>query len=231
VTTSDLFYGNFETLAPNRIAIQSISTYYHHGPVYNLEVTPNHDWKDDQFYINSSTGIVVHNCHPRDNIALRSFAIKHNFNYDLFDAIVVAREEQANNMAKFFEKINVPKTMPVVILGSGFKPGVNQKEGSPSILVGYYLEKLGYSVSYDTEQFEENRIYKEIACPSLISPAAYLIGWPNHFNEYRFARGSIVVDPWRSLDTKRPEVTIYHYGNTRTSDIALFKVTEDEYKY
>ena len=170
-------------------------------------------------------------CHPRDNIALRSFAIKHNFNYDLFDAIVVAREEQANNMAKFFEKINVPKTMPVVILGSGFKPGVDQKEGSPSILVGYYLEKLGYSVSYDVEQFEENAVYKQIACPSLKSPAAYLIGWPNHFTEYPFSRGSIVVDPWRSFDTERTEVTIYHYGNTRNSPDALYKVTDSGYKY
>jgi UDP-glucose 6-dehydrogenase len=64
-------------------------------------------------------------CHPRDNIALRSFAEKHNFGYDLFDAIMKAREEQANNIAKHFEKIGVSKDMPCVVLGSGFKPGLD----------------------------------------------------------------------------------------------------------
>jgi UDPglucose 6-dehydrogenase len=89
-------------------------------------------------------------CHPRDNIALRSFAEKHNFGYDLFDAIMKAREEQANNIAKHFEKVGVSKDMPCVVLGSGFKPGLaHQQEGSPSILVGFYLEKLGYTVTYD----------------------------------------------------------------------------------
>jgi UDPglucose 6-dehydrogenase len=89
-------------------------------------------------------------CHPRDNIALRSFAERHNFGYDLFDAIMKAREEQANNIAKHFEKVGVSKDMPCVVLGSGFKPGLaHQQEGSPSILVGFYLEKLGYTVTYD----------------------------------------------------------------------------------
>jgi UDPglucose 6-dehydrogenase len=108
-------------------------------------------------------------CHPRDNIALRSFAEKHNFGYDLFDAIMKAREEQANNIAKHFEKVGVSKDMPCVILGAGFKPGLaTQHEGSPSILVGFYLEKLGYTVTYD-----------EV----LDQPAAYMLGWPKYFDD------------------------------------------------
>jgi UDPglucose 6-dehydrogenase len=108
-------------------------------------------------------------CHPRDNIALRSFAEKHNFGYDLFDAIMKAREEQANNIAKHFEKVGVSKDMPCVILGAGFKPGLaTQHEGSPSILVGFYLEKLGYTVTYDE---------------MLDQPAAYMLGWPKYFDD------------------------------------------------
>ena len=157
-------------------------------------------------------------CHPRDNIALRSFAEKHNFGYDLFDAIMKAREEQANNIAKHFEKIGVSKDMPCVILGAGFKPGLaTQHEGSPSILVGFYLEKLGYTVTYDE---------------LLDQPAAYMLGWPKYFDDADFARGSIVVDPWRGCN-KKEGVTVYHYGDTRNNPLGLVdlyngRVYEDE---
>jgi UDPglucose 6-dehydrogenase len=146
-------------------------------------------------------------CHPRDNIALRSFAEKHSFGYDLFDAIMVAREEQSNNIAKHFEKIGVSKDMPCVVLGSGFKPGLdNQQEGSPSILVGFYLEELGYTVTYDE---------------LLAVPAAYMLGWPKHFDEYKFAPGSVVVDPWRSCEKLWNDVNVYHYGDTRNNMLGL----------
>ena len=157
-------------------------------------------------------------CHPRDNIALRSFAEKHNFGYDLFDAIMKAREEQANNIAKHFEKIGVSKDMPCVVLGSGFKPGLaHQQEGSPSILVGFYLEKLGYTVTYDE---------------MLDVSAAYMLGWPKYFDDADFARGSIVVDPWRGCN-KKEGVTVYHYGDTRNNPLGLVdlyngRVYEDE---
>jgi len=157
-------------------------------------------------------------CHPRDNIALRSFAERHNFGYDLFDAIMKAREEQANNIAKHFEKVGVSKDMPCVVLGSGFKPGLaHQQEGSPSILVGFYLEKLGYTVTYDE---------------MLDVPAAYMLGWPKYFDDADFARGSIVVDPWRGCN-KKEGVTVYHYGDTRNNPLGLVdlyngRVYEDE---
>ena len=39
-------------------------------------------------------------CHPRDNIALRSLAERLHLGYDLFDAIMTAREKQAAHMAR-----------------------------------------------------------------------------------------------------------------------------------
>ena len=158
-------------------------------------------------------------CHPRDNIALRHFAEKHDFGYDLFDAIMISREKQAENLAKYFVKIGVPFTQPVVVLGAGFKPGVDQLEGSPSILVGYYLEELGYEVSYDKEVFKPG-IYGSTAPDELQSPA-YLLGQYGMHHNYPFAPNSIVVDPWREFKglnnygTKRENLTIYHYGNSR----------------
>jgi hypothetical protein len=47
-----------------------------------------------------------------------------------------------------------------------------------------------------------------------------------------FARGSIVVDPWRGCN-KKEGVTVYHYGDTRNNPLGLVdlyngRVYEDE---
>jgi UDPglucose 6-dehydrogenase len=39
-------------------------------------------------------------CHPRDNIALRWLAQEYNLGYDMFDTIMLAREQQARNLAE-----------------------------------------------------------------------------------------------------------------------------------
>ena len=62
------------------------------GYVYNLEVEPFHEKKDDQFYIDGDTGIVIHNCHPRDNIALSWLAQKVNLSFDWYDNLMHCRE-------------------------------------------------------------------------------------------------------------------------------------------
>ena len=46
---------------------------------------------------------------PRDNIALRWMADKYDIGYDLFEAIMYAREKQADNMAKFMIEKNTNK--------------------------------------------------------------------------------------------------------------------------
>ena len=142
-------------------------------------------------------------CHPRDNIALRSLVERYDMGYDLFDAIMIAREKQAENIAKFFYEVGAPKDRPVIILGSGFKPGIEYKDGSPSILVGYYLEKLGYEVIHDTDEDT--------------TPKNYLIGWNDYFIDYNFAEGSYVIDPWREiLPNDKKNIRVFHYGNTRS---------------
>ena len=122
--------------------------------------------------------------------------------YDLFDAIMIAREKQAENIAKFFYEVGAPKDRPVIILGSGFKPGIEYKDGSPSILVGYYLEKLGYEVIHDTDE--------------ATAPKNYLIGWNDYVIDYNFAEGSYIIDPWREiLPNDKKNIRVFHYGNTR----------------
>ena len=139
-------------------------------------------------------------CHPRDNIALRHMAKRLNLGYDLFDSIMKVREQQAYNMARYVMQYQ----MPVVILGKAFKPGIDQTIGSPSMLVGWYIENLDSSMKvYYDEAPDEGAYTYLIHDKGLI---------PKQFNP-----GSCIIDPYRTL--KHSDATkhcvIKHYGNTR----------------
>lgn len=200
-----------------KTSINKIESYEYNGPVYNVEVEPNHPTKDDQFFIQSDTGIVVHNCHPRDNIALRYMTQELDLGYDLFDSIMQAREIQAKNLALELVKHANENDMPVYIHGKAYKPKVPYTDGSYSLLVGYYVQEAGIKPTYIdpytgdffqpkepgvflmahsasiTYNYTENKAQDEIYCA--IPPF------------------SIVVDPWRKFSSSVSRVI--HYGNTR----------------
>ena len=117
-------------------------------------------------------------CHPRDNIALRWMADELDLGYDLFDAVMLSREVQAENMAKKLMELaghnhpqfgSVPE-LPVVIVGKAYKPLVEYEAGSASMLVGHYIEKAGWDLYYYDEKTGD--------IPSqdiLDNPAVYLL--------------------------------------------------------
>ena len=139
-------------------------------------------------------------CHPRDNIALRHMAKRLNLGYDLFDSIMKVREQQAYNMARYVMQYQ----MPVVILGKAFKPGIDQTIGSPSMLVGWYIENLDDTMKVYYDQAPDEGAY------------TYLIHDKGLMPE-KFNPGSCIIDPYRTL--KHSDATrhcvIKHYGNTR----------------
>ena len=140
-------------------------------------------------------------CHPRDNIALRYMAEKLDIGYDLFDAIMLAREKQAKNLANRLIIESDKANLPIVILGKSYKPDVPYEDGSTSILVGHYC------ASHDST--------KEVLFDP-IEPikAVYLLGHMGKHHDYNFPKNSVIVDPWRSYKSSR-DIEIIHYGNTR----------------
>lgn len=136
-------------------------------------------------------------CHPRDNIALRWLAEQYDLGYDLFDAIMTARERQAENLAIKL----IDQNLPVVILGKSFKPGVEYTDGSYSLLVGHWCERHGKAVTYDSV---------------LDRPAVYLLAHNVDHTEQidQMPAGSVVVDPWRNRYV-RTGITVINYGLTR----------------
>jgi len=139
-------------------------------------------------------------CHPRDNIALRSLAKRLNLDYDLFDAIMTAREKQAEHMARKILGLG----HDVCILGRGFKPGVEQDAGSPAILLGSYIEGWGRKVYYDGHP------------PEVTVPLTYVMHHHDTYKDFDFNRGSVIFDPFgrtqRSADLTRRGIICYNYG-------------------
>ena len=139
-------------------------------------------------------------CHPRDNIALRYMAENLGLGYDLFDAIMNAREIQAENMANKLVAIAKENNLPIIILGKAYKPDVHYEDGSSSILVAHYCSKAGI-----VPEFDQPAPYK----------AVYLLGHMGKHHDYKFPAGSVVVDPWRAYEAEDDSIEVVHYGNTR----------------
>jgi UDPglucose 6-dehydrogenase len=184
-------------------------------------------------------------CHPRDNIALRWMAENLDLGYDLFDAVMLSREKQAENMAiRLVEVANasagVSPVMPVIIVGKAYKPLVPYEAGSASMLVGHYVEEMKADLYYLDEtigEYPPEDVRK--------SPAVYLLAHSPEvtygeqldfvnewYSEHKatdcdgaltgdsltlpaYAPGSIIIDPWRKVPLDTPNAEVIHYGNTR----------------
>lgn len=154
-------------------------------------------------------------CHPRDNIALRYLAEELNLGYDLFDAIMNAREVQAENLAKELVKHAKENNMQIYIHGKAYKPKVSYCEGSYSLLVGYYCEKMGYSPIYIDPMTNDN-LDKCYGVVLLAHSAKTTYQYYQHYDDVLYCEilpNSVVVDPWRMYVNDNHKVV--HYGNTR----------------
>jgi len=160
-------------------------------------------------------------CHPRDNIALRYLAEKLDLQYDLFDAIMHAREIQAKNMARFIALESARNgKLPVFIHGKAYKPGVSYLEGSYSILVGHFLEhEFGITPMY-IDPLTEETVPKSVRGVVLLAHNRQITyGYAGDDKEQELyctiEADSVIIDPWRVYSTDRANIKVIHYGNTR----------------
>jgi len=146
-------------------------------------------------------------CHPRDNIALRYLADRLDLGYDLFDAIMKAREVQAERMAK--RCLAIGKN--VTIVGKAYKPAVPYTHGSASLLIGHYIETHGGTINYYDIHTGDVDLKQD--CTDV-----YLIGyWEKYVEELSFPQSATVIDPWRKITHSQHAGSIVHYGNTRSN--------------
>lgn len=160
-------------------------------------------------------------CHPRDNIALRWMAQELDLGYDLFDAIMTAREKQAKNLAEFLVELAKKNDQSIVIHGKAYKPGVSYCDGSYSLLVGHYCAELGYEPGY-VDPITGDQYNPQNPCVFLLAHSASTTYKYTNFSDYTFdaqyctiPSDSTVVDPWRNFSTTDQTIKVIHYGNTR----------------
>lgn len=154
-------------------------------------------------------------CHPRDNIALRYMAQELDLGYDIFDAIMNAREKQAKNLAEFLVATAQEHDLPVLIHGVAYKPDVPYKDGSYSLLVAHYCEQLGhYPILVDPHTHPQRGPFKAVALLAHNANITYKYMSEQTQDLYCYlSEGSVIVDPWRQYKDDRYKVI--HYGNTR----------------
>lgn len=163
-------------------------------------------------------------CHPRDNIALRYLAESLDLGYDLFNAIMHAREKQARLLAESLATEANNALLPVYIHGKAYKPDVSFTEGSYSLLVGYYLEREFGIVPQYIDPLTEAGIPLEVKGVVLLAHNRGITysytGEQEEQGLYcKILPGSVIVDPWRkfpkNLFNDIQDIKVIHYGNTR----------------
>lgn len=135
-------------------------------------------------------------CHPRDNIALSWLANKLDLSYDFFKDIIRMREQQTLNIAELVSQTG----LPVCILGKSFKPDTELTDGSTALLLGHYLQRLGYDVCY--EEPRDLRQYCFVLCHD------------KDYSDYEFNNDSVVIDVYRKFKTERQDLRVLYYGKT-----------------
>jgi UDPglucose 6-dehydrogenase len=163
-------------------------------------------------------------CHPRDNIALRYLAQKLDLGYDLFDAIMHAREKQARLMAYELFKLAKDNDLPVFIHGKAYKPDVAYTEGSYSLLVGWYLKNdFNIEPTYIDPLTGDTVDYVVKGVILLAHNRGITYGYTGTQEQQgmycAIADGSVIVDPWRKFPLTATAYKVIHYGNTRSDTI------------
>jgi UDPglucose 6-dehydrogenase len=158
-------------------------------------------------------------CHPRDNIALRWLAENLDLGYDIFDTVMHAREQQAENLAKYLDNLHKKHGLPIIIHGKAYKPDVDMLDGSYSLLIGSYLDKLK-SEYYYWDPLTGDRLPDSIPAIVLLAHNRQITyGYTGELPEqqlyFNLSGGSVVVDPWRTFTTEADNIEVIHYGNTR----------------
>ena len=158
-------------------------------------------------------------CHPRDNIALRFMAQELDLGYDLFDAVMNAREKQARNLAAKLVDIANEKNLQIYIHGKAYKPNVDYLDGSYSLLVGHYCKQFGFAPVYIDPLTSDNIQPAEPGVFMLAHSASTTYKYTHNQHSDRLyceiPSGSVIVDPWRKFSTNRTDIKVIHYGNTR----------------
>lgn len=123
-------------------------------------------------------------CHPRDNIALSWLARESGMSHNIWEDLMLAREDYEAWHCEVLLEAAEELELPIVLLGTAFKPETDITTGSPAMLMANLLRGAG-------AQF----LHVDDLDP--LQPAVYFIATQNaRYRDYEFPPGSAVIDPF-----------------------------------
>jgi UDPglucose 6-dehydrogenase len=142
-------------------------------------------------------------CHPRDNLALSWVARQRGMGFDFFSALMIERQSYVEWLAERF--LNLAAGLPLVVLGTAYKPGTDLEAGSSVVLMTRLLELRQARPAVI-------RTPGELRPEVTTAPAAYFLGCPEQaFVDLELPPGSVVVDPWHRMPM-RDGVSVIRIG-------------------
>jgi hypothetical protein len=173
-------YRKFETQGPAWVRVTSTVPRSFAGSVYSMEVPASHSYV-------TTTGILTHNCFPKDVSALKQLAGNSGYHFQLLNAVIEVNELQKRRVIGKLQKHLGPllgKT--VTLLGLAFKPDTDDMREASSLVLAARLQAEGASVrAYDPVAEKEARA---------LMPAASFAG--SAVDAVRGADAVVLVTEW-----------------------------------
>jgi UDPglucose 6-dehydrogenase len=130
-------------------------------------------------------------CHPRDNIALSWVAKQNNLSFDIFTALMKAREAHVEWQVDLIVQQYEKKKLPILILGKTFKPETNIVTGSPAILLANLLAEREL-------EFAHYDPYVDSPTLEIDEPHIIFLATDHPYDLGEIPTGSILIDPFGS---------------------------------
>jgi hypothetical protein len=124
--------------------------------------------------------------------------------FDLFEALMLAREAHTEWIAREAERAASAFGLPITILGKTYKPGVKIVTGSPALL----LKSMLPMAEHWDPLIDEPR--------GFTSPQVFVVATKHPlFANLAFPLGSVVIDPWGYVPDQL-EVRVRRLGREST---------------
>ena len=179
------------------------------GFVYSLEVPPTHTFV-------TTAGLTVHNCFPKDSLALKQLAANSGYNFQLLNAVIEVNELQKRRViGKLERRLGPLRGKRIALLGLAFKPGTDDMREAPSlVLAGRLLSEGAEVTAWDPVADGAAHLHgvhvAETALDALadVDGAVVVTEWPE-LRELDWAaaaermRGNVIVDGRNLLDPEK----------------------------
>jgi UDPglucose 6-dehydrogenase len=159
------------------------------GDVYSVEVPMSETFV-------TTGGMSIHNCFPKDSLALKQLAANSGYHFQLLNAVIEVNELQKRRIiGKLQRHLGKLRGKEVALLGLAFKAGTDDTREAPSLVLASRLIAEGANV----------RVWDPIVKGAELLPQATVASTVQE--AVRGAEAAVIVTEWPELnDLARPEI-------------------------